>query len=250
MRNAEHDDSAPGQPVPDGMYASAVVRRSRHRKQILAGGIGLVAILGAGAYLAAERTSEHAARTADTGAAPLPATGTTGGATSATGAGGTASHAAAPKAGVKQNAASSPTTPRPKTTAEQIAEVRKAARSAGKKIHRPLPGPAVPVSPQDVTTTTVRRGGETVTVFSARKDLTRYGPLGWVADKGTKAGDARCTQRIRSSTNTEAKVRPTMLICWNTSASRSVFTIAVKSSGRPSPANSAAVIDRTLAAMG
>ncbi|BFU43573.1 hypothetical protein [Krasilnikovia sp. MM14-A1004] len=250
MRNAEHDDSAAGQPVPDGVYASAVARRSRRRKQILAGALGVTALVGAGVYLVADRATRDTDTAAGTGAVVQPGPGGTGpGATAGTGAATTGSKAPQPKAGVKRTPSPAVTTPRPKTTAEQIAAVRSAARSAASRVHRPVTQGQVAVAPQDLTTSMVRTGGESITVFSAHQDLTGYGPLGWAADKGKKAGEARCTQRIRTSTNTPATIRPTMLLCWNTSSERSVFTIAVKPSGRPATANSVAIIDRTLATL-
>lgn len=84
----------------------------------------------------------------------------------------------------------------------------------------------------------------TLRVVSARADLTGQRELAWVADSGYRVGTARCTQNFRLPPGTPARVRPTMLICWRTSAARSVYTVAVDIDRPPSAPASVAAIDR------
>jgi hypothetical protein len=68
-----------------------------------------------------------------------------------------------------------------------------------------------------------------------------------VTDDYTKVGNVNCTQKIRLSANVKPKERPTLLICWRTSAQKSVYTVAVKRDGQPSQAKSVAAIDKEWA---
>jgi hypothetical protein len=100
----------------------------------------------------------------------------------------------------------------------------------------------------DVVTTKESDG--TLKVVSARQDLTGYEELGWAADRGERIGDVRCTQRIKISADTSVRTQSTLLLCWRTSSSRSVYTVAVKYDGRPSEQVSAAEIDRVWVTLG
>jgi hypothetical protein len=102
----------------------------------------------------------------------------------------------------------------------------------------------------DVTEATTQQQGGTLKVVSARADLTGYQELSWVADKGTKSGDARCTQKIRLSAQTPAAVRPTLLLCWRTSAQRSVYTLAVVPKGRPTTSISTDILAKEWRRLG
>jgi hypothetical protein len=107
------------------------------------------------------------------------------------------------------------------------------------------------------TTTTTTTGDVTVTssgslpkehhtlrVVSARSDLSGQRELAWAADAGRVVGDARCTQNFRFNAASRAGVRPTLMICWRTSATKSVYTVAVDIDHRPSAQASVAIIDR------
>ena len=82
-------------------------------------------------------------------------------------------------------------------------------------------------------------------VVSARQDLTGYRELGWVTAEREQVGDGvQCTQRIQLSPDSPAKVRPTLLLCWRTSAARSAYTVAVDFKGKPSVQESVAEINK------
>jgi hypothetical protein len=139
-------------------------------------------------------------------------------------------------------AGSTPTTTQTSEKVDQrVAAIRSAAAKKGPGVLRPLPSAS---APGDVTTTTSEQDGGTLKVVSARADLTGYRELGWVADPGEEVGSARCSDTIRLSVDAKPVKHPTLLICWRTSARKSVYTLAVKPKGKPSPKDSAAAIDR------
>lgn len=84
----------------------------------------------------------------------------------------------------------------------------------------------------------------TLRVVSGRLDLSGRHELAWVADTGHPVGDAHCTQNFRIGPSGSPRVRPTMLLCWRTSTSRSVFTVAVDIQHQPSEQESVETIDR------
>jgi hypothetical protein len=227
-------------------------RFTRRRRTAVAGVVGLAAVLGGGAFLLADNlTDDPAAVTTDAGASvPLDA---------APAGSAPASAAADPASGpagtpTKQGAAPSKATvttsatPRPKTTAEIIAEVRGAAAKATDNVKRPLTPTGVPVADADVRVTesgSADAPGGTLRVVSARQDLTGQRELSWVVgQKGEQVGAARCSQTIRISPDAPARERPTLLLCWRTSAAKSVYTIAVNLDQRPSKQASVAALTR------
>jgi hypothetical protein len=86
-------------------------------------------------------------------------------------------------------------------------------------------------------------------VVTARYDLTGRRELSWAADDGEPVGDVHCTQNFRFADGGAARERPTMLLCWHTSAGKSVVTIAVTKEGRPSKSVSAAAVDKAWSAL-
>jgi len=90
----------------------------------------------------------------------------------------------------------------------------------------------------------------TLRVVSARGDLSGQRELAWVADSGHQVGDARCTQNFRIGPSAAPRVRPTMMLCWRTSAHRSVYTVAVDVQHPPSEKASVATIDQVWGQLG
>ena len=97
---------------------------------------------------------------------------------------------------------------------------------------------------------TIKNDRRTLRVVSAYGDLTGKRELAWVADAGHVVGAARCTQNFKFNAEARAGVRPTMLLCWRTSATKSVYTVAVNLSQRPSEKDSVATIDKVWRQMG
>jgi hypothetical protein len=241
-----YDDDRSGD---DGVYRSATSRRrTQRRRQAAVAVTGLAALLGAGAYVITSHVIDsEPAVTHDTGAlAPIgPPTATamavpqepvpTRPPTPVS------PRATATKAAAKRSISPSP--PAPETTKKQIDAARSAAARDGHPLQRALtPEPGVVTA--EAVTTVEQTGEGTIRISTARGDLSRQGTRLLAADDGVPVGDARCTRNIRFSAGTPARRIPTMLLCWRTSAHKSVVTMAVAKKGHPSTASSIKVIDR------
>ncbi|GIE33026.1 hypothetical protein Ait01nite_060710 [Actinoplanes italicus] len=128
-------------------------------------------------------------------------------------------------------------------------EVRKEVTTARQKAAEhgfPLQRPLEPDADSAPGTETTRNlpGGGTMRITTAEGDLTGQRPLLWAGDEGRTVGPNRCTQSFRFSQGDLGVERPTMLLCWRTSASRSVAVLSVDPDGTPSVEESAKVIDR------
>ncbi|AGL19799.1 hypothetical protein [Actinoplanes sp. N902-109] len=224
------------------------------RKQVAAATAGL-AVLGAGAWLATTLATGDATTETRDVAAPAPVTTEPSATASATGAAGSPMPSSSAVPSVPVSAA--PATPEPVTSSkatreEQIAAVRKLARQPNNQVRRPLPQPVTAVEDGDLTvadTGSLKKDRATLRVVSARQDLTGQRELSTVADAGVPAGPARCTQNFRFGAGAPAVTKPTLLICWRTSAGKSVYTVAVDLDGRPDRDKSVAALQHVWDAM-
>lgn len=66
-----------------------------------------------------------------------------------------------------------------------------------------------------------------VRVVAARADLTGGLELAWAADAGQKVGPVSCTNKTRLTPDQPPRVRPTLMLCWRTSPSLSVYTLVI-----------------------
>jgi hypothetical protein len=66
-----------------------------------------------------------------------------------------------------------------------------------------------------------------VRVVAARADLTGALELAWAADAGHKVGAVNCTNTTRLTPGQPPRVRPTLMLCWRTSASLSVYALVI-----------------------
>ncbi len=84
-----------------------------------------------------------------------------------------------------------------------------------------------------------------VRVVAARADLTGALELAWAGDAGTKVGAVSCTNRTRFTPDQPARVRPTVMLCWRTSGSLSVYVLVIDPKATtPVPmADAAATVD-------
>lgn len=249
MANPEHESG-----TEDGVYASAAVtaadRRSRRRRQAAAGILGL-AVLGGGTYLVTQQLGSDHDTIAPQPDALAPLAATTG-ATTATPAATATSKPAATK---KAAATPTPTPAKTLSAEERVKKARAAAAKAGFPVQRPLQpaneaAAAGATAPVTVTNSGSLAKGGTLRVVSSRSDLTGLREHAWAADKGRRVGDATCTDNFHFSNDSKAQVRPTMLLCWRTSAQRSVLTVAVTKSGRPASATSIAALDKEWTKLG
>ena len=249
-----HDDERPGvsQSVPN---RRAVPRRA----QVAAGVTGLAVLLGGGAYLITDRivNRDDSATTRDVGAlapvAPvvpsesLPPSAAP--STSASGSPAATTSAAATSASPPAKTSASPAEV-PDAVRKQIQAARDAAAKDGFPLQRPLPQRGKVVPESQISTRTEKTSGGTMRITSAKADLSGNHDRVLAADDGTPAGNARCTQQVHFSVDAPPRVIPNLLLCWRISATRSVVTFAVATKGRPSAADSAAVIDREWAKLG
>jgi hypothetical protein len=128
-----------------------------------------------------------------------------------------------------------------------------AVSTTGSRAGTPSPVGRVPKSTApavvDVDVTVSSSGSlpkdhRTLRVVTARSDLTGQRELAWAADAGYAVGKAKCTQNFRFSETSRVGERPTMLLCWRTSAQKSVVVIAVDIDKRPSAQKSVATLNR------
>lgn len=220
--------------IHDGRHDAGGARRSRRRTQAVVGVAGLAAVLGGGAFVVTEAVTARTDRIASGPAIP-PTVVSRPPATSGTPSSGGWSRAARSAAAAAQSPA----------RAANIDAVRGSAARARDNVKR-APAPQTLnalTAPVTVTQTGSLKKGAILRVVSARQDLTGLKELAWAADQGAPVGDARCTQRFRFVAGAPPAEKPSLLLCWRTSATKSVYTVAVAATGRPPAATSVAAID-------
>jgi hypothetical protein len=235
MLDAHHDDGS----------------RSRRRRRTALGVVGLATLLGAGSFLVGEKLNLHPDAVSGEAAAPAS--------TPETGLGADPTPNKPPVTGTpspKVALATPSKSPSPISLAQRLATARAANAKLGTEVRPALPLPLPPadvVAADEVSVVDIgnlKRDGATVRVISARQDLTGQRELTIAADRGQVVGSASCTDNFRFSGGAAAVRKPTMLLCWQTSAAKSVITLAVSASGRPSSATSVALIKRQWAKLG
>jgi hypothetical protein len=233
-----------GAPANDEPTASpaATGRRIGRRKVVGAITAGLVVVLGGGAVVTSRVASNDEGAGPQRRPAGSPVPGTSPSPPGLT--------AASPSATAAVAADAVPRTDRQRTV-EMQGQAAKASRD-GTLVHRSKPGgKSAPVVPDYLLTVQnfgdMRTKRATLRVVSARADLTGQRELAWVVGAGEPVGGAQCTQKIQLSNNPKPKVRPSLLICWRTSAKRSAYTVAVDLNRAPSKAASVAALNEAWA---
>ena len=236
--------------LDDGGYDPATARRARRRKQAVVGVVGLAAVLGGGAFLATEVLPRGADRAMPDAGALAP-TAASASASSDSVASASGRPSSRPSAAGLSRTPSAPASP--KTAAERVAAARSAAASHGVPVQRPVPQAHAAAVVQDVTVIdsgSLRKDRGTLRVVSGRGDLTGQRELAWVADDGQPVGDARCTQTFLFADNAKPARKSNLLVCWRTSAEKSVYTVTVDLDGRPSKRDSVAALDKQWSRLG
>jgi hypothetical protein len=105
-------------------------------------------------------------------------------------------------------------------------------------------------SRNEVSERVEHRANGSVRIVTARFDLAGQRELGWAGDRGRPIGDVRCTQRLHFSENATPTAQPNLLLCWRTSAARSVVTLLADYGGHPSVDDSVDIIDREWTRLG
>jgi hypothetical protein len=205
------------------------------RKQAIVGVVGLAA-LGAGAYAITNQLSDDKPRAAFVVPADVPT-----------------SPSPSPSSSVVADAppprkATTSVSTATKTKKQQIDSVRGTAAKTAKQVERPVT--SMKVNEADVTVKKVPVAAGTLQVVSASQDLTGKRELAWVqGQKGDKVGPAVCTQKISLVAGQAPRERKTLLLCWRTSAGKSVYTIAINPKGKPSAARSVAELNKVWSSL-
>jgi hypothetical protein len=238
-------------PDDDYAYDGQAARRARRRGKAAVGAVGLAALLGGGAFLVTNLLTDKPETIANESGAlsrlvpPSVAPDS-------------ASPSASPtrhgRSGATASKEASPT-PSPSTSsksaAQRIKDARENAAKHGVPLMRPLP--AVTVPPEDITVTnsgSLESSAGTLRTISARGDLTGQRELAWVTGDGTPYGDAHCTQTLHFANNTKPAARPTLMLCWHISATKSVAVVLVRAKGKPTMAAAVTALDKRWNQMG
>jgi hypothetical protein len=243
----------------DGVRGAVPERGSRRRRTQVAAAVAGFAILGAGAYAITAQVADSDRMTAQDVGVIVPAPAATSAyaqaqettATAASPSGSASISPAAPsEGGAGQLASPSPSNKR--AVEEEIKKAREKAAQDGHPLQRAITkAPGVAAMSEPVASRNVPRKDGSLRITTAKFDLTGQRELLWVADKGKSAGDGiHCTQNFKFSNNNQATVRPTMMVCWRTSPSKSVVTVLVDRGGKPSAVESAEVIKNEWAKLG
>ncbi|WP_157437396.1 hypothetical protein [Actinoplanes subtropicus] len=248
-----HDD--------EGRTDDAVRRMAGRRRAMAVGGVaGMAVLLGGGAYLVMSGPAGREATVAqDTrplaplrqSVSPPPTTGAP--ASAPTSASVSTSPAPAASSGGRTARTGSPAASEDEAAVrKKIMAAREAAAKDGIPLQRPLTAPPGAMRAADDTTetTTPLPDGGVRRMVAARGDLSGDRLMLWAADDGTPVDGARCTQRFHFSGAAPAAVRPTMMLCWRLSDSRSVVVLTITRNGRPSATESAAEIDKQWRKLG
>jgi hypothetical protein len=210
------------------VYHSAMPeRRRRRRTQAVVGTIGLAAVLGPGAYFVTGQILDRRQPvvTRDTEAlTPI-----------------------APSDRSTQPPAS-PVSSSPPVRSTMSAVRQSASPTPVPSLPSALPsGDPLTAQGAGVTERSFTTAEGTIRVQSAHYDLTGTQDLALAGDNGRPVGTARCTRNMRFPDDPAVREVPSMLLCWRTSADRSVITMAVAAGGRPSTGRSLELLDREWA---
>jgi hypothetical protein len=239
-----HDDDRPGEG-----------RTSARRRRLALGAVGLAAVLGGGAYLITSEVVDHRDSTAttDTGAlAPMISPASASATPSAFSSASPSAGASTPGTAATSAPARAAAGPAPRSSAAVSQEIKEARAKAAKDgvplMRARTAAPDVPSGP--VSERTEPRKNGVLRIVTAKFDLRGQRELLWPANGGKPVGDAECTQTFRFSNEAKASTKRNLLLCWRTSATKSVVTALVDRSGKPSAAESVGIIDREWAKLG
>ncbi|GLY06029.1 hypothetical protein [Actinoplanes sp. NBRC 101535] len=221
---------------------------SRHHNRqpgrlLAVGAAGLAVVLGGGAYLISSQSDD------DTTAQDVRVLAT--------------SAAAVPSASPPESAGASPTKepketrkaeetpePVPSEAASAIDEARRKMAEDGVKVDRPV-APKVSATADDVKMTTKGSldGGGIVRVYTAHGDLTGQKELAYVAGGIKEHRDVPCSQTFKFATNPKPAKKDNMLMCWRTTATKSVVAIVVDPEGKPSRDKAVDIVEKNWRSM-
>jgi hypothetical protein len=210
-----------------------LTERPRRRRWAV-GVVALVAVLGPAAYLVTTQLEDRRSTPATVRIAAAPASPLSS----------ASSLTPAPSSAAPSSAAAS------SSVDAKIRAARKDAAKSGHPLQRALTPHIAAAGEGPVSTRTETTPDGTIRVVTAKFDLTGQQEMLIAADRGRPVGDARCTNRVHFTNAAAPREIPNLLLCFRTSATRSVVTLAVGKKGSPSAAASAAVIAREWARLG
>jgi hypothetical protein len=232
---------------PDGERAARPGPRL-NRRRLAVGTAGLAALLGAGAYLVTDRLVNETEQTAaqdvtviapaDPAAAPAAP----------------ASSGASPAAPIPESSAA-PTpqasgSPLSDETVTEILKAREKMEKEGVEVKRPLKkGGAAQAASVEATTEGSLSTGGIVRMVTAKEDLTGQRELAWVSGGIAKYRGVPCSQTVRFSPDSPPEKKDNLLICWRTSAAKSVISIVVDPDGKPSRAKAVTALEKEWRSM-
>ncbi len=133
---------------------------------------------------------------------------------------------------------------------KSIEAARERMRKDGVEVQRALT-PTVPQTAEeiDMTTRGSLKSGGIVRVLAAREDLTGQRELAYVAGGVRKYRNVPCSQTFKFSTNPKPARKDNLLMCWRTTATKSVVAIVVDPKGKPSRDKALAAIEQKWRSM-
>jgi hypothetical protein len=124
-------------------------------------------------------------------------------------------------------------------------------RKEGVEVKRPVtPQVAQTASNIEVITMGSLKEGGIVRIMSAREDLTGQRELAYVAGGVENFRGVPCSQTFQFTTQARPAKKDNLLMCWHTTAEKSVVAIVVDSKGHPSRDKAVAAIERKWRSMG
>jgi hypothetical protein len=230
----------------DGVNQPTTDPVRRRNRQLVISVVVLAAVLSTGAYFVTDRLTGKDTGPAEVGAlAPVVvASGSTG----PTSVGPTSGRpSASASVAVSAPASVAPITPELR---KQIEAVRRQMAEDGVRVKRPLPGASQEVAGLRTTTQGSLNSGGIVRMVTARGDLAGQRELAWVAGGTKKYRGVPCSQTVRFSEGAVPQRKANLLICWRTSAKKSVISIVVDPDGRPSREKAVDALEAKWRSMG
>lgn len=89
----------------------------------------------------------------------------------------------------------------------------------------------------------------TMRLVAARTDLSGTLEMIWAADAGHAVGADHCTQNVRLVPQGQARVRPTIMLCWRTSATLSAYVLVIDPRATLTDADAAPALDQVWSAI-
>lgn len=137
-------------------------------------------------------------------------------------------------------------------TRRKVDEARREMAEDGVPVQRPATPRKTVTAAASIKRDTVGslKEGGIVRIVSARGDLTGQSELGWVAGGFAKHRNVACSQTFKFASSPKPARKPNLLLCWRTSAKKSVVAVVVDPQGHPSKDKAVDALERKWRSMG